>query len=203
LTYTIKQIDKRLWAWRHVLAGAVGEDGVTSSVPLMRKQVFWGWTEPQPGVLSQFPPVAQSLVCRAGVDQLLALLRYILGPSYSAIMGEFVSVGYFLSLSLFLSLSFFLSFFLSFIYLLLIRSLLLMAYSTFFLSRFIYLFYVYEYTVAVQMVMSHHVVAGNWTQGLHLLQPHSLQPHLLQPKDLFIIICKYTVVVFRHTRRGH
>jgi hypothetical protein len=26
---------------------------------------------------------------------------------------------------------------------------------------FIYLFYVYEYTVAVQMVVSHHVVAGN------------------------------------------
>jgi hypothetical protein len=25
----------------------------------------------------------------------------------------------------------------------------------------IYLFYVYEYTVAVQMVVSHHVVAGN------------------------------------------
>jgi hypothetical protein len=28
-------------------------------------------------------------------------------------------------------------------------------------SRFIYLFYVYEYTVAVQMVVSHHVIAGN------------------------------------------
>jgi hypothetical protein len=26
---------------------------------------------------------------------------------------------------------------------------------------FIYLFYVYEYTVAVQMVVSHHVVAEN------------------------------------------
>jgi hypothetical protein len=25
----------------------------------------------------------------------------------------------------------------------------------------IYLFYVYEYTIAVQMVVSHHVVAGN------------------------------------------
>jgi hypothetical protein len=30
-------------------------------------------------------------------------------------------------------------------------------------------------------------------------QPHSL----LQPKDLLIIINKYTVAVFRHTRRGH
>jgi hypothetical protein len=27
-------------------------------------------------------------------------------------------------------------------------------------------------------------------------------PHSLQPKDLFIVICKYTVAVFRHTRRG-
>jgi hypothetical protein len=26
--------------------------------------------------------------------------------------------------------------------------------------RFIYLFYVYEYTVAIQMFVSHHVVAG-------------------------------------------
>ena len=31
----------------------------------------------------------------------------------------------------------------------------------FFLLRFIYLSYVYEYTVAVEMVGSHHVVAGN------------------------------------------
>jgi hypothetical protein len=60
-----------------------------------------------------------------------------------------------------------------------------------------YLFYLYEYTVAVQMVVSHHVVAGNWTQDLC-----SLQPCLLRPKDLFIIICKYIVAVFRHTRRG-
>ena len=52
--------------------------------------------------------------------------------------------------------------------------------------------YVYEYTVAVQMVVSHHVVVGNWTQDLYLLQS----------KDLFIIICKYTVAIFRHTRRG-
>jgi hypothetical protein len=40
-----------------------------------------------------------------------------------------------------------------------------------FLKRFIHLFYVYEYTVAVQMVVSLHVVAGNWTQDLCLLQP--------------------------------
>jgi hypothetical protein len=32
--------------------------------------------------------------------------------------------------------------------------------SIFFFFK-IYLFYVYEYTVAVQMVVSHHVVAGN------------------------------------------
>jgi hypothetical protein len=30
-----------------------------------------------------------------------------------------------------------------------------------FLKRFMYLFYVYEYTVAVQMVVSLHVVVGN------------------------------------------
>jgi hypothetical protein len=48
----------------------------------------------------------------------------------------------------------------------------------FFFFNFIYLLYVYEYTVAVfrhtrrghqiplQMVVSHHVVAGNWTQDL-------------------------------------
>ena len=29
-------------------------------------------------------------------------------------------------------------------------------------QRFIYLFYVYEYTVAIQMVVSLHVVVGNW-----------------------------------------
>jgi hypothetical protein len=31
---------------------------------------------------------------------------------------------------------------------------------------FIYLFNVYEYSVAVQMVVSHHVVAGIWIQDL-------------------------------------
>ena len=47
------------------------------------------------------------------------------------------------------------------------------------------------YTVAVQMVVSHLVVAENFTQDLCSLQQCSLQP-----KDLFIIICKYTVAVF-------
>jgi hypothetical protein len=55
---------------------------------------------------------------------------------------------------------------------------------------FIYLFYEYEYTVAVfrhirrghlipllQMVVSHHVIAGNWTQE----QLPSLQPQLHKP----------------------
>jgi hypothetical protein len=41
--------------------------------------------------------------------------------------------------------------------------------------------------------VSHHVVAGNLTQDFCSLQL----------KDLFIIIRKYTVAVFRHTRRGH
>jgi hypothetical protein len=55
-----------------------------------------------------------------------------------------------------------------------------------------YLFYVYDYTVALQIFVSHHVVAGNWTQDLCFLRPCYL----------FIIKCKYTVAVFRHTRRG-
>jgi hypothetical protein len=42
------------------------------------------------------------------------------------------------------------------------------------------------------MVLSHCVVAGNWTQDLCSFWP----------KDLFIIMCKYTVTVFSHTRRG-
>ena len=67
-----------------------------------------------------------------------------------------------------------------------------------FFKRCIYLFYVYEYSAAVQMVVSHHVVAENLTQDFCWLQPCSLQS-----KDLFIIICKYTVAVFRHSRRGH
>jgi hypothetical protein len=70
----------------------------------------------------------------------------------------------------------------------------------------IYLFYVYEYTVAVQMVVSLPVVVGNWILG-PLLSPvnsaHSSWPWLLRPKDLFIIINKYTVTVFRQNKRGH
>ena len=76
--------------------------------------------------------------------------------------------------------------------------------------RFIYfiLFYVYEYTVTVLMVVSRHAVAENFIQDLCSLQPRSLRPCSLWPcslwpKDLFIIKCKYTVAVFRHTRRGH
>jgi hypothetical protein len=42
------------------------------------------------------------------------------------------------------------------------------------------------------MVVSHDLVAGNLNSG----------PCLLRPKDLFIIMTKYTVAVFRHTRRG-
>ena len=80
----------------------------------------------------------------------------------------------------------------------LLTGLLFMACSACILFFFfkIYLFYVYKYTVAVQMVVSHNVVAGNQTQDLCLLWPRSLGP-----KDLFII-CKYTVVIFRHSRRG-
>jgi hypothetical protein len=58
------------------------------------------------------------------------------------------------------------------------------------------LFYVYEYTVAVLMVVNHHVVVGNWTRPLLALAP-------LPPVQRFIIICNYAVAVFRHTRRGH
>jgi hypothetical protein len=45
------------------------------------------------------------------------------------------------------------------------------------------------------MVVSHHVVAGNIDCSLQL-------PLSLCSKDLFIIIFKYTIAVFRHTRRG-
>ena len=117
--------------------------------------------------------------------------------------------------------------------------------KTFFKNLFIY-FYVYEYTAAVQMVVSLHLIAGNWSRNLCSLQPKdlfiiickytvavfiysrrgsqillwmvvshhvvagnwtqdlcSVRPCSLQPKDLFIIICKYVVAVFRHSRRGH
>jgi hypothetical protein len=51
------------------------------------------------------------------------------------------------------------------------------------------------------MVVSLHVVAGNW--DLCSLQSTSLAQSLLTPaQDLFIITNKYTVAVFRHNRRG-
>jgi hypothetical protein len=82
-------------------------------------------------------------------------------------------------------------------------------YFYFFKDVFI-LFYVYEYTVDVQMVVSLHVVVGNWILGplltpvnpAHCGQPHSLSPYSIWLKDLFIIICKYTAAIFWHTRRG-
>ena len=40
----------------------------------------------------------------------------------------------------------------------------------------------YEDTVAVQMVVSHHVVAANWTQDLCSLQPSLLQPAHSRPE---------------------
>jgi hypothetical protein len=67
------------------------------------------------------------------------------------------------------------------------------------------------------MVVSLHVVVGNWIFRASALsswphstsvgpvssgQLHSLSPCSLQPKDLFIIISKVTVAVFRHARRG-
>jgi hypothetical protein len=56
------------------------------------------------------------------------------------------------------------------------------------------------------MVVSLHVVVGNWILGplLALLSPAcSGQLCSLRPKDIFIIIYKYTVAVFRRTRRRH
>jgi hypothetical protein len=50
------------------------------------------------------------------------------------------------------------------------------------------------------MVVSYHVVAGDLNSGPLLTLP---RPRLLWSKNLFIIISKYTVSVFRHTRRGH
>jgi hypothetical protein len=47
--------------------------------------------------------------------------------------------------------------------------------AKFFKGLFIYLFYVYEYTVAVLMVASHHVVlVGIWIQDLCLLRSAQL-----------------------------
>jgi hypothetical protein len=43
-----------------------------------------------------------------------------------------------------------------------------------------------------------------WLLGIEIwTSAGSGQSHSIQPKDLFIIIDKYTVAVFRHTRRGH
>lgn len=47
---------------------------------------------PIPGFLSQIPPVAQSLLCKAGVDRLLAPLGNISNPLYSGITEGFTSV---------------------------------------------------------------------------------------------------------------
>jgi hypothetical protein len=67
-----------------------------------------------------------------------------------------------------------------------------------------YVFYIYEYTVAVQMVVSLHVVVRNWifTTSAQSGQPRSLQSTALAQAQRFIIIHKYTVAVFRCTRRG-
>jgi hypothetical protein len=103
-------------------------------------------------------------------------------------------------------------------------------YSFFFFFK-IYLF-ICKYTVAVfkhsrrgsqislRMAVSHHVVAGNWTpdlrkssleEQLSALTHWAISPALRALlfffffKDLFIylFICKYTVAVFRHSRRGN
>jgi hypothetical protein len=65
---------------------------------------------------------------------------------------------------------------------------------------FINLFYVWEYTVAVQMVVS--LLCGCWELNFRT-SAHTGQPCLLRPRDLFIILHKYTVADFKHTRRGH
>jgi hypothetical protein len=68
---------------------------------------------------------------------------------------------------------------------------------SFLFSKKIYLFYVYEYTVAEQMVVSLQVVFGNC---IFRTSARSVSP--TPKKDLFIIINRYTVAVFRLTRRG-
>ena len=70
------------------------------------------------------------------------------------------------------------------------------------LCMYVCVCYVCEYTIAVQMVVSFHVVVGNWILGPLLQSAPLTQTCSLRPKDLFIIIYKYTVAVFRHTRRG-
>jgi hypothetical protein len=69
-----------------------------------------------------------------------------------------------------------------------------------FFLRFIYLFNVCEYTVAVQVVVCLHVVVGN---QIFRTSAHCGQPCSLWPKDLFIIIHKYTAVDVRSSRRSH
>jgi hypothetical protein len=68
-----------------------------------------------------------------------------------------------------------------------------------------YLFYKCEYTVAVQMVVSLHVVVGNWIfrTSARTGWPRSLWPTLIPKAQRFIIIHKYTVADFRHPRGGH
>jgi hypothetical protein len=63
----------------------------------------------------------------------------------------------------------------------------------------------HTHTIAVLMVVSLHVVDENWVfrTSARSSQLHSLSLCLLGPKGLFVIIHKYTVVVFRHPRRGH
>jgi hypothetical protein len=83
----------------------------------------------------------------------------------------------------------------------------------------IYLFNVYGYNAAEQMVVSLHVVVGNWifrtsacslwstpppispVGPTHSGQLCSLSTCSLWPKDLFIIIHKYTVAVFRRSQK--
>jgi hypothetical protein len=71
-------------------------------------------------------------------------------------------------------------------------------FSFFFLDLFILCMWVH--TVAVQMV----VVVGDWIFRTSACsdQLHSLSPYVLRPKGSFIIIHKYTVADFWHTRRG-
>jgi hypothetical protein len=71
----------------------------------------------------------------------------------------------------------------------------------------IFILCIWVHTVAVQTVVNLHVIVGNLREfnfrtSARSGQLDSLSPCLLQPKDLFIIIQKYTVAVFRRTRRG-
>jgi hypothetical protein len=73
-------------------------------------------------------------------------------------------------------------------------------FPSFFFSFFFkltYSFYVCEYTVAVQMVVSLHCWEFNFRTSAR-----SSRPRPLSPKDLFIIIHKCMVADFRCTRTG-